>query len=387
MRWTGGQYSLYRGLLAAFVATMLVRASQAAWSASEATSVAERALGGLGFAAALVGAIALAIGLHDRLAAQLLAPAVLVAEILERAGDGPPPLLDLFAGRTALLLAILLLAHARVPVAPFGSIEARDRVDPRGGWQRPGWQTELGLALLVVAFGARLAEAWLARDLLSGFAAGFALALALVARGVRTRRAAAWSALLLFEIAWTTATGLAAGDALLFLLLVFATEPTGFSGRSLAPAAQTAARAGGPLIPARLFYDGDCGFCHRSVRFVLAEELATPERLRLRFAPLGSETFQARLAAHPELDPAALPDSIVLELEDASIRTRSAAALEIASRLGGVWRLLALAGSLVPSVLLDLAYDGIARIRKRLFAAPKDACPILPPDLRVRFDA
>ena len=40
----------------------------------------------------------------------------------------------------------------------------------------------------------------------------------------------------------------------------------------------------------------------------------------------------------------------------------------------------------LPSAWLDAAYDAIARVRKRIFAAPKDACPILPPDLRTRFD-
>lgn len=384
MRWTGGQYSIYRVVLAAFTTTVLIRAAGAAWPVDDSAELVHRAVGGLGLAIAILGAGALAIGLHDRLAAQLLAPAVLVAELLQRGGEEPPPLLDLFAGRTSLLLAILLLAHARIPIAPFGSVAARERVDPRGGWQRPAWQTELGLTLLVVVFGARLAEAVLETDRPALLASGFELALALVARFDRPRRASVWAALLLFHIAWSAAVGLAPGDAQIFLLLAFATEPTAFPGRSLVASAEDATRD--LRQPARLFYDGSCGFCHRSVRFVLAEELATPERLRLRFAPLGSETFAARLAAHPELDPNALPDSIVLELEDASIRTRSAAALEIASRLGGIWRLLALAGSFLPSPLLDHAYDAIARVRKRLFANPKDACPILPPDLRARFD-
>ena len=123
------------------------------------------------------------------------------------------------------------------------------------------------------------------------------------------------------------------------------------------------------------------------MRFILSEELATPSPLRLRFAPLGSVTFSERLKHHPELDPTSLPDSIVLELEDGAILTRSAAALEIASRLGGFWRFLALIGSRLPGRLLDAGYDAIARVRKKLFAQPKDACPILPPDLRARFDA
>ena len=34
----------------------------------------------------------------------------------------------------------------------------------------------------------------------------------------------------------------------------------------------------------------------------------------------------------------------------------------------------------------DIAYDFVASIRYRLFARPKEACPMLPPDLRSRFD-
>jgi predicted DCC family thiol-disulfide oxidoreductase YuxK len=96
--------------------------------------------------------------------------------------------------------------------------------------------------------------------------------------------------------------------------------------------------------------------------------------------------FARLVADRDDLDADALPDSIVLCIEDGSLLTRSAAALEIASRLGGLWRGLALALGVLPSALLDRAYDGVARIRKRLFESPKDACPILPPELRRRFD-
>jgi predicted DCC family thiol-disulfide oxidoreductase YuxK len=139
--------------------------------------------------------------------------------------------------------------------------------------------------------------------------------------------------------------------------------------------------------PTRLFYDGDCGFCHRSVRFVLDHERPAVDRPPLRFAPLGGPTFLACLARNPALDPAKLPDSLVLALEDGRILTRSAAVLELGSRLGGPWRLLATLARAIPTALLDAAYDAVARIRKRLFAAPKDTCPILPPAQRVRFDA
>ena len=45
---------------------------------------------------------------------------------------------------------------------------------------------------------------------------------------------------------------------------------------------------------ATIFYDGDCGLCHRAVRVVLA---ADPEGRAFRFAPLGGETFRALMQA------------------------------------------------------------------------------------------
>jgi predicted DCC family thiol-disulfide oxidoreductase YuxK len=140
-----------------------------------------------------------------------------------------------------------------------------------------------------------------------------------------------------------------------------------------------------PPSPARLYYDGDCGLCHRSVRFILAEERASPEPLRLRFAPLASESFEAMLARHG-LARRDLPDSIVLELEDGSLCTQATAAIEIASRLGGLWRAIAFVARGLPRSALDRLYEGIARIRKRVFAKPGDRCPILPPELRARFE-
>lgn len=414
MGWTGGQYSLYRVALAVAVGCELLASASAILAGRSALlgAIAARPLalvliGGVFLLAALL-AVGLAAGFRDRLAARLLAPFVLFAELAGRETEAvtgfPEAALAAASGRTALLPAILLLMHARVPAAPFGAFEARERTDPRGGWQRPAVQTGIGWALLCFALAALLGERILGRSEFGATAMTelplvvvnlVVLVIALVGAAVERARPAAWIVLALFGLAWLTAAGPAAragfvGQA---LLLIFACEPAWWSGRRLA-----AVRANGAdptvrsahadaALPARLFYDGDCGFCHRSVRFILSEELATPAALRLRFAPLGSDTFRACLARHPELDAASLPDSIVLELEDGLVLTRSAAALEIASRLGGVWRLLALAGRLVPKSLLDAGYDGIARIRKRLFAQPKDACPILPPDLRARFDS
>jgi predicted DCC family thiol-disulfide oxidoreductase YuxK len=110
---------------------------------------------------------------------------------------------------------------------------------------------------------------------------------------------------------------------------------------------------------------------------------ADPRGLRFRFAPLGGPTF---LAGVPESDRVRLPDSLVVRTEGGQLLTRSAAVVHLLKRLGGLWRVIGTLGGCLPSLLLDWTYDGIARIRHRLFAKPDDACPIVPRELRVRFD-
>jgi predicted DCC family thiol-disulfide oxidoreductase YuxK len=127
-----------------------------------------------------------------------------------------------------------------------------------------------------------------------------------------------------------------------------------------------------------LFYDGTCGLCHRAVRFVLAED----RQGSIRFAPLGSPAFRRSVPEHAR---PALPDSLVVWSAGGTIRVRSEAVLYLADRLGGWWRALAVLGRLIPRPARDALYDGIARVRKRLFAAPAGECPVGAPHLGPRF--
>jgi len=129
----------------------------------------------------------------------------------------------------------------------------------------------------------------------------------------------------------------------------------------------------------RVFYDGHCGLCHRTVRFIL-----TKDRDGLfRFAPLDSEAFRA---AVPESSRAGLPDSIVVQTSSGKLLFRSAAILYVLERLGGIWRFLSIIAKIIPINLRDYLYDLIAGARYRLFAKPVEACPMIPPNLRKRFD-
>ena len=129
-----------------------------------------------------------------------------------------------------------------------------------------------------------------------------------------------------------------------------------------------------------IFYDGHCGLCHRVVRFVLAEDR---EGERFRFAPLDGETFRHLVG---DIDRSTLPDSLVVRASDGTLLTRSAAVLHILRRLGGAWKLGAQLLGIVPSPVRDGAYDLIARVRHRLFRRPVEACPVVQPELRARFD-
>jgi predicted DCC family thiol-disulfide oxidoreductase YuxK len=139
-------------------------------------------------------------------------------------------------------------------------------------------------------------------------------------------------------------------------------------------------RTGTPDFPV-LLYDGLCGFCDRTVQFVLRHD----HEGTLRFATLQGEFARAVIARHPELAGA---DSLVLVERDApsgdeKVYVRSEGALRVARYLGGAWH-LARAVGIIPRFLRDWAYDGFARIRYPVFGR-YDSCPIPSPEQRARF--
>jgi predicted DCC family thiol-disulfide oxidoreductase YuxK len=133
-----------------------------------------------------------------------------------------------------------------------------------------------------------------------------------------------------------------------------------------------------------VFFDGDCGLCHRVVLFVLPEDRVG----RFKFAPLSGQKFgEIRKKVFGDLEgSAALPDSIVVTGSDGKLRMRFDAVNYIMQRLGGLWRIAALFTAIVPRALLNDAYDVIAARRTRYFAKPLGVCPMVPPKLQNRFD-
>lgn len=193
-------------------------------------------------------------------------------------------------------------------------------------------------------------------------------------------RPVAWSAMLVMQVLW------------IFLLPgAFAAAGEGGIARTglLLGIAAFQSFAFNPLwIPARgpaqegadwLFYDGHCGLCHGAVRFVLAEDKTGSAFV---FAPLQSRAFERETQAVVR---ATLPDSVIVKTPDGRLLARSAAVLHVLERMGGCWRMLAWLARPFPRFLADALYDLAALLRRRLFAAPQEACPVPPGPLRARF--
>jgi predicted DCC family thiol-disulfide oxidoreductase YuxK len=130
-----------------------------------------------------------------------------------------------------------------------------------------------------------------------------------------------------------------------------------------------------------LLYDGVCGLCDHLVQFVLAHDA----RHTFDFAPLQSGTGRAAVAREGG-DPDALTSFyVVRDYQTAHPRSlvKARAALVVARELGWPWRVASLCGVL-PTALLDVGYDLVARYRYRVFGR-FEQCMLPRPDQRGRF--
>ncbi len=364
--WSGGQYSLWRVLLGLMLLTFSI---QQLVQSTDDISIAILASTSLGLSSLVL------IGCFDGPAAALLA--TLTAGLIFAGGDLSASLWPLVAN---------LILHAMAPPAPFGSWMARGRIDPGGGWQLPAWLHSGSWLLLLIATLSTVLESraaatstWTSDGNVDLAIRAVAVIATLLAFSPRTRLLA-W---LMIGLCWT---GIAVGAASpsiwslpsVLLLWLLASDPGWIlPGRHRnGPAESAADRAGRTW----LFYDGNCGLCHRCVRLVLSEDQRDDP---IRLAPLGGQAFVETIQPGARNS---LPDSIVVVTPDGQVLCRSAAVLEFARLLGGSWRLAAIAARLVPRPAADLVYQVIATIRHRLFDRPGESCPLLPPELRDRFD-
>jgi predicted DCC family thiol-disulfide oxidoreductase YuxK len=131
-------------------------------------------------------------------------------------------------------------------------------------------------------------------------------------------------------------------------------------------------------VTAVVLFDGVCNLCSASVRFIVERDPGAYFKL----ASIQSDAGQRLFREHGLVVPLGDPTSIVL-IEDGRVYERSTAALRIARRLRGIWK-LAWAFIVVPRPLRDAMYDVVAKHRYRWFGKT-DACMVPSPELRARF--
>ena len=125
-----------------------------------------------------------------------------------------------------------------------------------------------------------------------------------------------------------------------------------------------------------VIFNGVCNLCEFSVNFIFEHDTGGHFSFTPAQSPLG-----ASLLKHFGINTSRL-DTVVLVRGDRAF-TRSAAAIEIASRLDMPWNLLTVFQA-VPELLRDVMYDLIAKNRYQLFGK-KDACMLPSEELRRRF--
>jgi predicted DCC family thiol-disulfide oxidoreductase YuxK len=398
-RWTGGQYSLYRMLLGAFLIThfvMLIPHGAEVFGAGGLIAAAELSpyigvvpnpLAWLDSPLAITAWLclgvlcgcALAIGWFDRIAA--IFAALLLGWLFQRN--------PLIANPSLPLLGWLLVLHAFVPPRPFGSVAAVRAGGFDAAWRLPrhlhvaAWIV-LALAYSHSGYTKLFSPSWvegetirlvlenpLARDhaLRTWVLALPPIFLQLLTWGVL------WVALLFAPLAlfqrlrpllWLLMLATQAGF-LLFLNFADLTFPMLLA--HLLTLDPRWLRRWVPKTDAVLLFDGECALCNGCVQLAIAEE----RNGKLRFAPLDSEVG-VRLLERVQRDWRG--DAIVL-LQGQRTLSKSRAVAAVLEYCGGSWFLLGRLLQWVPRVIADAGYDLVGHLRYRVVGRAT-ACAILP---------
>ena len=124
-----------------------------------------------------------------------------------------------------------------------------------------------------------------------------------------------------------------------------------------------------------LLFDGECGFCNKSIQFFLKHE----KNKKMHFVPLQSEIGK-QLRAYFEISDKI--DSIIL-IKEHSAYIKSCAALRLTPFMKGAWPLM-MVFVIIPPFMRNWVYDLIAKNRMKFFGRV-ESCELLPKDDRVRF--
>jgi predicted DCC family thiol-disulfide oxidoreductase YuxK len=125
-----------------------------------------------------------------------------------------------------------------------------------------------------------------------------------------------------------------------------------------------------------VLFDGMCNLCNRAVQFIIKRD----KKKQFLFASLQGEAG-SNLLKKFDL-PADLFNSFIL-IEGEKVYTRSTAALRIARKLNGCWKLL-YGLMIIPRFLRNAVYNVIAKKRYKWFGK-RNECMIPTPELKERF--
>ena len=137
-----------------------------------------------------------------------------------------------------------------------------------------------------------------------------------------------------------------------------------------------------------LLYDGVCGLCNWTVRFILRRDGAGV----FRFAALQGELAKRILARHGDDAGVLAAVVVVVDFDEAAERLLSGsdAAVFILRQLGAAgrgawfWRVVGGLLNIVPRGLREWGYRLVARYRYRIFGK-YDTCPVPSAEVRARF--
>ena len=129
-----------------------------------------------------------------------------------------------------------------------------------------------------------------------------------------------------------------------------------------------------------LFFDGECGLCSRTIRFLIRRD----KHKRLHFAPLQGVTAQTLVPTeYRESLSSVVYHRKVVSNKESQLYIRSEAVLLALIDIGGFWRLVARCARVLPLKLRDWSYNRIANNRQHLFK--HTTCELPTKDVQARI--
>ena len=125
-----------------------------------------------------------------------------------------------------------------------------------------------------------------------------------------------------------------------------------------------------------ILFDGVCNLCNRAVQFIIKRD----KKEQFLFASLQGKTGNALLKKFDI--PGNVFNSFIL-VEGDKVYTRSTAALRIAKKLNGGWKLL-YGLMIIPRFIRNAVYNVISKNRYKWFGK-RNECMVPTPELKERF--